>query len=117
LTAHAGGEPSATQRALIEQAVQIKLRLAVMDRKFAETGAQTEHDGRQYLAWANSLARLLRQLGMQGTEPRPPSIAEYFAAKAAATPTSGPPEAHNASPQKSAAAPILVPATGRGEAV
>jgi hypothetical protein len=31
---HVGGNPSVTQRALIEQLVQIKLRLAVMDRNF-----------------------------------------------------------------------------------
>jgi hypothetical protein len=54
-------QPSTTQRALIEQGVQIKLRSAVMDRLFAESGSMTAHDSRVYLAWANSLARLLRQ--------------------------------------------------------
>src|SRR5215472_7849796 len=54
LLAHVGGNPSATQRALIEQLVQIRLRIALMDRKFAESGAQTDHDSRTYLAWANS---------------------------------------------------------------
>jgi hypothetical protein len=78
LLAHVGAKPSATQRALIEQLAQIKLRLAVMDRKFAETGAQTDHDSRTYLAWANSYARLLRQLGSLPKE-RGPALAEYLA--------------------------------------
>src|SRR4051812_36159359 len=59
LLAHVGGNPSATQRALIEALVQIKLRLAMMDRKFAEAGGQTDHDSRTYLAWANSYGRML----------------------------------------------------------
>jgi hypothetical protein len=71
LLAHVGHHPSATQRQLIEQLVQIRLRLALMDRRFAETGAQTDHDGRTYLAWANSYGRLLRLLGMEtGAPPR-----------------------------------------------
>ena len=66
LVAHVGGRPSAVQAALIEQAVQLRLRLAVMDRKFAETGAQTDHDSKTYLAWANSFARLMTRLGLEG---------------------------------------------------
>jgi hypothetical protein len=89
LIAHVGDQPSATQRALIEQLVQIRLRLALMDRKFAETGGQTDHDSRTYLAWANSYARLLRQLGPRGhNKAGGASLADYLAAKAA-TPTSG----------------------------
>lgn len=66
LVAHCGGKVSGVQRALIEQAAQLKLRLKKMDQAFAETGAQTEHSSRVYLAWANSYSRLLRQLGLQG---------------------------------------------------
>src|ERR1700692_1333734 len=55
LIAHVGGKPSAVQSELIGQAVQIRLRLAVMDKRFAETGAQTDDDSRTYLAWSNSL--------------------------------------------------------------
>jgi hypothetical protein len=89
LIAHVGDQPSATQRALIEQLVQIRLRLALMDRKFAETGGQTDHDSRTYLAWANSYARLLRQLGPRGHKAGGASLADYLAAKAATQPTSG----------------------------
>ena len=75
LIAHLGGKPSVTQSMLIEQAVQLRLRMALMDEKFAITGEQTEHDSRTYLAWSGSLARLLRHLGMKGPEPEAPNLA------------------------------------------
>ena len=81
LVAHMGGRPSTVQRALIETAVQLKFRLAVMDRAFAETGAMVAHDSRVYLAWSNSLLRVLRQLGMRGVAEKPPSLADYLAAR------------------------------------
>ena len=81
LSAHLGGSPSATQRALIEQCAQLRLRLATMDRAFAEAGgAMTAHDSRTYLAWANSYARLLRQLGLRDAPAPVPTIAELLAA-------------------------------------
>jgi hypothetical protein len=88
LVAHVGGTPSATQRALIEQIIQLRLRLATMDRKFAETGAQTDHDSRTYLAWANSHARLLRQLGLKGTTPTQTETLAQRLARTMATPVS-----------------------------
>lgn len=63
LIQHVGGSPSATQRALIDRAVNLTVRLHIMDRKFAETGGQTDHDSRTYLAWSNSLTRTMRELG------------------------------------------------------
>jgi hypothetical protein len=77
LTAHVGGTPSVTQRALIEQVVQLYLRLAVMDRRFMETGEV--QDNRIYLAWANSLSRLLRQLGWTPAAERSRSITDIIA--------------------------------------
>ena len=62
LTAHCGGKPSATQAAMIAQAGELKLRLAVMDQDFIRTGRRSAHASRDYLAWSNSLVRLLRQL-------------------------------------------------------
>lgn len=70
LIAHVGGKPSITQRMLIDQACELQLRIALMDRRFTETGSQTDHDSRHYLAWTNSLSRLLRQLGMKGAAQR-----------------------------------------------
>jgi hypothetical protein len=81
LTAHVGGAPSATQKALIEQAAQIRLRLAMMDKQFAETGEMVEHNSRVYLAWSNSYARLLRQLGLKGTSEKAPTLRGYIASR------------------------------------
>jgi hypothetical protein len=84
LLAHLGGNASATQRALIDQAVSLKLHIALMDRKASETGGiMSERDGRQYLAWANALSRLLRQLGMKGAPERPRTLADIRARQTA----------------------------------
>lgn len=81
LIAHVGGKPSATQRALIERAVNLSIRIAIMDERFAETGHQTELDSRTYLAWSNTLTRTIRSLGLKGPASRTPTLADYIAAK------------------------------------
>ncbi|MFL5289675.1 MAG: hypothetical protein ACJ8AW_54130 [Rhodopila sp.] len=74
-----GDKPTAVQRAMIDQIIQLKLRLAAMDKRFAETGARTDHDSHAYLAWSNSLIRLLRDLGTAKVRGRtPPSVAELL---------------------------------------
>lgn len=83
LAEHVGGTPSAPQIALIERAAQLSLRVAMMDRKFAETGVQTEHDTRTYLAWSGHLARVMRVLGPPAAA-RPLTPAEALAAAQAA---------------------------------
>ena len=81
LIEHVGGHPSVAQRLVIEQLVQLRLRLAAMDQKFAEAG-MTDVDSRTYLAWANSYARMLRLLGLQGASQRSgPTLAELIAAE------------------------------------
>ena len=74
LVAHVGGSPSAPQAAIIEQLVQLKLRLATLDRRFTESGDLTPENAQTYLALSDSHARLLEQLG-QGAhgQPVPPS--------------------------------------------
>jgi hypothetical protein len=84
LIRHVGNNPSAVQLALIEQAAQLRLRLACMDRRFAEAGMFTEHDSRVYLAWSNSYTRALRVLGLKGAPERPMSLAEHLQAMAMA---------------------------------
>jgi hypothetical protein len=80
LIAHLGGNPSITQLALVEQAVEVKRRLLVMDRRFSRT---EEFGGRakEYLAWSNSLSRLLRMLGLESAPVRGPTLADYLAAR------------------------------------
>ena len=83
---HLGGAPSVTQSAMIERAVQLTLRVAAMDRKFAKSGEMTEHDSRTYLAWSASLARVMRDLGLKATPAQSPrtTLSHYLAAQPAA---------------------------------
>jgi hypothetical protein len=71
LIQHCGGNPSPVQRALIEQACQIKLRLFKMDQKFAKSGGMTEHDTAHYLAWSNSYTRTVSRLGLTNPDEKP----------------------------------------------
>ena len=48
---------------LIEAAAQLRVRIALMDRKFSETQTQTDHDTRTYLAWVGSLGRQMTRIG------------------------------------------------------
>lgn len=64
LTAHIGGNPTATQKALIDRAAWLQLHVSLMDAKTLEDGGPlSERDSRQYLAWSNALTRILRDLG------------------------------------------------------
>ena len=83
LIAHCGGSPSTTQRVLIDRAAQLTLQVALMDEKQATAGL-TERDGTQYLAWTNTLTRLMRQLGLKGIAQRAPTLPEIHAAREAA---------------------------------
>jgi len=84
LLAHVGGSPTVTQRLLIERAVMLSTRIALFDIRVAEDGDFSEHDGKQYLAWSNSLERCLGRLGLGAAiKPYTPSLADYLASKAA----------------------------------
>lgn len=80
LVRHVGGKPSATQAALITQACQLQLRIALMDRATAGEAVPSFRNGREYLAWANALARLLRQLG-KGVSATGPTLADHLAGR------------------------------------
>jgi hypothetical protein len=77
LSQHLGGKPSATQKILIDRAAALSLRLHLMDRETARSGGvMTDRNGRQYLAWNNSLTRLLTQIGLESASARPLSPSE-----------------------------------------
>jgi hypothetical protein len=78
LTAHCGGNPSATQAALIERCAWLTLHLALMDKRTAEQRDLSERDGRQYLAWSNALSRTLRGLGLRSSGKPPASLEAYL---------------------------------------
>lgn len=64
LTGHCGGQPNIVQSAIIERCCWIRLRLALMDEKLL-AGGMTDQDSACYLAWANTLGRLLARLGIE----------------------------------------------------
>jgi hypothetical protein len=70
LARHVGGNPSVTQKMLIERCAVLTLRIQLMDRQQLRDSVLTERNAREYLCWTNSLSRLLRQLGMKGAAPR-----------------------------------------------
>jgi hypothetical protein len=78
MTQHMGGKISAVEKALIERAAQLQLRLAIFDAKFIEDGSMSDHDTRTYLAWSNSLSRLLASLGLKPPPPRPLTPQEHL---------------------------------------
>lgn len=86
-TEHVGGNPTATQRALIERAAWLTLHVSLMDQKLLEQGegaTLSERDGRQYLAWSNSLTRTIRELGIKPGSGQPrQSLADRIASRKA----------------------------------
>jgi hypothetical protein len=75
LVAHVGGRPTATQAAQIERASWLTLRLAQFDTLRAR-GEPV--DDVLYLAWSNSLSRVLQRLGPPAAVPQP-TLAQVLA--------------------------------------
>jgi hypothetical protein len=78
LTAHIGGNPNAAQRMLIERAVILSLRVAMLDQKIVNGEILTTLDNNQYLAWSNSLVRTIARLGIDPTSVPPPSWSDVL---------------------------------------
>jgi hypothetical protein len=66
LTEHIGGNPSVTQRMLIDRAAILSLRLAKLDQKIIADESFTLHDNNHAIAWSNALTRVLVALGVHG---------------------------------------------------
>jgi hypothetical protein len=82
LVAHLGNSASTTQRMMIDRIAMLTLRVELMDRKALKLGGQTDHDSRQYLAWANSISKMLRHLGLAGQPAKQKSLADHLAERA-----------------------------------
>jgi hypothetical protein len=80
LIGHVGGRPNPVQWALIDQAVALKRQIALLE----SAGLETDHDRRSYAAWNSHLRLTLRELGLKGAAPRPPTLEEAIAAGRAA---------------------------------
>ncbi len=85
LTAHVGGKPNATQRALIDRAAMLTLHLARMDQRAMETGEFSDHVSRQYLAWSNSLRLIMVALGLEAAKAARQSLRAYLDGRTDAT--------------------------------
>jgi hypothetical protein len=79
LIAHCGGAPSATQLALIGQAVTLQMRMDLMDNQVETFEMGTGGTQNRYLAWANAFQRLMKQLGQKATAKPTMSLAEHLA--------------------------------------
>lgn len=77
LTDHVGGQPSATQKALIQMACWLRLKIELMDREIASGKEFGDYHTNVYLSWVNSLQRLLSRLGME-PKPRTADLSDYL---------------------------------------
>jgi hypothetical protein len=85
LTAHLGGNPSVTQRRLIDRAAWLSLHLAQIDQRAVEGKGMSAHDARTYLGWSNTLTRTLAALGLQAPpEAGPKTLQDHIAQRARA---------------------------------
>jgi hypothetical protein len=72
------GRPNHAQEMLIGRIAWLQVHLASMDQRILESGEMSEHTGKQYLAWANSVSRMIAQLGLHSAPEQPPSLSEYL---------------------------------------
>lgn len=107
LTKHCGGKPTAVQRMLIDQAALLTLRVHLMDKESIADPVLGERNGRQRLAWSNSLTRALTALGAKATPPKPVSLSERLQQQSAPAATAAAPVAPGR-PQP----PVMMPWSG-----
>lgn len=68
LLAQLGRKPSVAQAMLVDRVAWLHVHLSLLDGKMAGA-APAERDARQYLAWANTMAKLLARLGLDQPPP------------------------------------------------
>jgi hypothetical protein len=78
LRKHLAGRPSPAQEMLIGRIAWLQVHLSRLDMKALETEEMSEHAGKQYLAWANSLSKMLRALGLAAAPAPPKSVDEML---------------------------------------
>ena len=75
LTQHVGGAPSITQRLLIDRIIKVRIQLDLLDAKLAG-GTWTPHDSRTYGGLLNALRLTARELGLERTPERTPTLTD-----------------------------------------
>ena len=81
LIQHLGGSPSTTQLVLIDRISWLMLHCFLLDQRIAAGESWGENDRKCYLAFSNSLVRSLRELGLEGSAGREPTLAEVLKAE------------------------------------
>ena len=82
LIEHVGGNPSITQRLLIERMIKVRIQLDLLDEKLA-SGEWTAHDSRTYGGLLNAYRLTAREIGMDAKPKPAKTLAEHLAEKAA----------------------------------
>ena len=77
---HIGGNPTIAQRVLIDRIAWLMLHCHLLDQRVVAGTAWGEHDRKCYLAFSNSLIRSLREIGLQASAGREPTLAEVLKA-------------------------------------
>jgi hypothetical protein len=78
LVAHVGGHPNVVQSEMIDRCAWVRLRIGLMDEKML-AGGMTDQDSNVYLAWSNTLRRLLTSLGVQPPSAPQPTLEQVMA--------------------------------------
>jgi hypothetical protein len=81
LTAHVGGEPNERQKMVIESVVRVEWLIMRLAARLEDEGELPAHASRELLAFHNHLRLLSRELGLKPAAAKPPSLAEYIAAR------------------------------------
>ena len=79
LVAHCGGNPSITERLLIDRLIKIRLQLDMLDERLA-AGNWTPHDVRTHGGLLNAYRLTAKAIGLHRAAAGPPSLAEALAA-------------------------------------
>jgi hypothetical protein len=84
LIQHLGGDPSAAQLVLVDRIAWLMLHCFLLDQRIASGADWGENDRKCYLAFSNSLVRSLREIGLERSAGREPSLAEVLKSERAA---------------------------------
>jgi hypothetical protein len=70
LLRHVGGKPTTAQTILIHRLSWIQTHMARMDERSMANDGLSDWASRQYLAWANTVSRMLQALGVESPSPK-----------------------------------------------
>jgi hypothetical protein len=83
LTDHVGGNPTVTQKLLIERAAILSLKVAQIDLRILAGEVMTQHDNQHALAWINALRRTCVALGIEPAADKPLTLSDLFPGRTA----------------------------------